>query len=339
MVEKSYGGSTSFGFKDKAKAVKNVQKDVPIKKETKKVEEEFDETSIDEESFKKYLEAGKIAKQVVDYAKKIIKKDMLLIDIANKIDEKIFELGGEPAFPVNLSVDEVAAHYTPAFDDTTKAEGLLKVDIGVDVDGFIADTAFSLDLTEDKRYTPMIKENERILEVVLSKLKVGSKVSVIGNTIAAELKNSEFKVIRNLSGHSLDEYDVHSGLTISNYENENSTELKDVAIAIEPFLTTGAGEIYEGKPSEIFIMQKDGRPRDRESRNVLEFIKENFSTKPFCKRWLVQENLPMLNFALKNLVREGMLYNFPVLVEKEKKPVSQAEHTIIFKDKTYVTTK
>jgi methionyl aminopeptidase len=213
------------------------------------------------------------------------------------------------------------------------------VDIGVDVDGIIADTAFSLDLTDDKRYEKMIAENIRVLDLALSKLKVGSKVSVIGNTIAEALKDSEFKVIRNLSGHSLDEYEVHSGLTIYNYENESNVELEEVAIAIEPFLTTGRGEIYEGKLSEIYVLQKDGRPRDKESRAVLEFIKESFYTKPFCKRWLEQKNLPMLNFALKNLVREGIIHNFPVLIEKDKQPVSQAEHTVVFKDKVYVTTK
>ncbi|MBC8435119.1 type II methionyl aminopeptidase [archaeon] len=294
---------------------------------------------MEEEQLQKYVEAGKIAKKVVDYARGFIKKDMLLIDIANKIDEKIFELGAEPAFPVNLSINEIAAHYTPGTSDETKAEGLLKVDIGVDIEGFIADTAFSLDLTEDGRFKEMIKENERILEVALSELKIGSKVSVIGKAITKELENSEYRVIKNLSGHSLDEYEVHAGLTISNYENENSFELKDIAIAIEPFLTKGKGEIYEGKLSEIYVLQKEGRPRDRESRAVLEFIQENFSTKPFCKRWLEEEKFHMLNFALRTLVKEGILHNFPVLIEESKQPVSQAEHTVIFKDKIYITTK
>lgn len=337
MVEKSYGGSTSFGFKDKATKTE-IKKDVPVVKASTK-QEKVEIEPMDKEQFNAYIEAGKIAKQVVDYAKKIIKKDMLLIDIANKIDDKIFELGAEPAFPVNLSLNEVAAHYTPSMSDETKAEGLLKVDIGVDVDGMIADTAFSLDLTEDGRFKDMIKENERILEAAISKLEVGSKVSVVGNTISKELKGSQYRIIKNLSGHSLDEYEVHSGLTISNYENESSFELNEVAIAIEPFLTTGKGEIYEGKPSEIFVLQKEGRPRDKESRAVLEFIKENFYTKPFCRRWLEQEKLPMLNFALRTLVKEGILHNFPVLIEVDKKPVSQAEHTVIFKDKIYVTTR
>ena len=86
-------------------------------------------------------------------------------------------------------------------------------------------------------------------------------------------------------------------------------------------------------------MQKEGRPRDKESRAVLEFIKENFYTKPFCRRWLEQEKLPMLNFALRTLVKEGILHNFPVLIEVDKQPVSQAEHTVVFKDKIYVTTR
>ncbi len=338
MTEKSYGGSTSFGFKGNSQK-QNTKKEVLSTSKNSSKSELEEVIPMEEEQFEKYIEAGKIAKQVVDYAKKIIKKDMLLIDIANKIDEKIFELGGEPAFPVNLSINEIAAHYTPGVNDETKAEGLLKVDIGVDVEGFIADTAFSLDLTEDGRFKEMIKENERILEAALSELKVGSNVSVIGNTIAKELKGSEFKIIRNLSGHSLDEYDVHSGLTIPNYENGDSFELNGVAIAIEPFLTTGNGEIYEGKPSEIYVLQKEGRPRDKESRAVLEFIKESFSTKPFCKRWLEEEKLPMLNFALRNLVKEGIIHNFPVLIEVGKQPVSQAEHTVVFKDKVYVTTK
>jgi methionyl aminopeptidase len=336
MTEKSYGGSTSFGFKEKA--VKNVQKEAPVVKTSTK-QEKVDKEPMDEEQFEAYIKSGKIAKQVVNYAKKIIKKDMLLIDIANKIDEKIVELGAEPAFPVNLSLNEVAAHYTPSISDETKAEGLLKVDIGVDVDGMIADTAFSLDLTEEGKFKDMIKENERILEVVLSNLELGSKVSVVGNTISNELKKSDYRIIKNLSGHSLGEYEVHAGLTISNYANENNFELNEVAIAIEPFLTTGKGEIYEGKPSEIFVLQKEGKPRDKESRAVLEFIKENFRTKPFCKRWLEKEKLPMLNFALRTLVKEGILHNFPVLIEIDKKPVSQAEHTVVFKDKIYVTTR
>ncbi|MEI6058738.1 MAG: M24 family metallopeptidase, partial [archaeon] len=105
---------------------------------------------MEKQEIESYKKAGDIAKRVVAYARDFIKPGMLLIDIANKIDSKIDELGVEAAFPVNLSLNEIAAHYTPSADDETLAEGLLKVDIGVSVNGYIADVAFSLDLTEDK---------------------------------------------------------------------------------------------------------------------------------------------------------------------------------------------
>ncbi len=112
-----------------------------------------------------------------------------------------------------------------------------------------------------------------------------------------------------------------------------------MAIAIEPFLTTGAGEIFEGKPSEIYILQEEKLPRDRDARKMLEFISENYRTKPFCKKWIERSGLAKPNYCLSILVKEGILYNFPVLIEKDKKPVSQVEHTVVFADKVYVTTR
>ena len=102
---------------------------------------------MDKKVIEKIVKAGKIARELRKYARELIKPGMKLIDIANKIDDKIFELGAKPGFPVNLSINEIAAHYTPAFNDDKIAYGLLKVDIGVSVDGYIADTLLRLMLT------------------------------------------------------------------------------------------------------------------------------------------------------------------------------------------------
>lgn len=291
-----------------------------------------------------YIEAGKISAEVREYAKKFIKKDMPLLEVAEKIEKKIKDLGGEPAFPVNLSIGEVAAHYTPGKEDKTKVQGLLTVDFGVSVDGFIADTAFSLDF--DGKYGEMIKLNEIALDEALAKIKPGSRVGEIGTNIGQRVNESnkkngtKFSIIKNLTGHSLDENMIHAGLTIQNSENDSKIELEDVAIAIEPFLTEGVGEIYEGKPSEIFMLQSDGQARDKDAREILKFIKENYLTRPFCKRWLEDAGFKKVNFSLSILEKAGVLHNFPVLIEKSKMPVSQAEHTVlILKDKVIVTTK
>lgn len=341
MTEKNYGGANSFGFKDKIVGSKNSSGAIVKVSKEKKVEiDEDSDEGISKDVLKNYIKAGEISRKVDEFIRTIVKKDVLLLEMADKIEDKIIELGGNIAFPTNLSIDENAAHYTPIIGDLTKASGLLKVDYGVEVGGFIADRAIAFDLTEDKRHEEMIKLNELVLKSVLDKLEIGSPVKVVGNTISEMVeKDGRFKVIKNLAGHGLDEDNIHSGLTVSNIKNENNLELKDIAIAIEPFLTTGRGEIYEGKPSEIYVLSEEKLPRDRDARNLLEFIIENYRTKPFCKRWLAKAGLTKFNFALSLLIKEGILYNFPVLVEKEKKPVSQAEHTIVFADKAYVTTK
>jgi methionyl aminopeptidase len=125
---------------------------------------------MDKAEFDSYVKAGEIAKEVKKFARGLIKPGVKLIDVAEAVDTKIFELGGEPAFPVNLSLNEVAAHFTPAPGDDKVAEGILKVDLGVAVDGFIADTAFSVDLTEDGKFKEMIELNEKILADVTARI-------------------------------------------------------------------------------------------------------------------------------------------------------------------------
>jgi methionyl aminopeptidase len=301
---------------------------------------------MDKAEIENYLEAGKIHKAIVEVVRSFVKKDMLLIDIAKKIEEEIANRNAKPAFPVNLSLNEIAAHYTPSKDDSTKVEGLLKVDFGVDFNGAIADGAFSLDFSDDGKFGEMIKLNETALETALGKLEPNVEISIVGQTISKVVSDfneeniSSYSIIRNLSGHSLGEGVVHAGLTISNVKNNNPARLNNVGAAIEPFLTEGKGEIYESVESEIFILQNDRQVRDASARKVLKFIKENFETKPFCKRWVEDAGLEKVDFCLKVLTREGVLHNFPVLVEKNKKPVSQAEHTVLFlKDKVVVTTR
>src|SRR3989344_550461 len=182
---------------------------------------------MDTKEIANYKEAGEIAKQVVAYAKGIIKPNMLLLEIAEKIHGKIEYLGAIPAFPVNLAINDIAAHYHPILEDETKAQGLLKVDIGVHVDGYIADTAFSLDLTPNKKYKPLIEASEQALENALKKLEKNPDLTLneIGKTIQETIEKKGFSPIINLSGHSLNPYNLHSGITIPNYANGSKNKL------------------------------------------------------------------------------------------------------------------
>lgn len=294
---------------------------------------------MDKEELEHYKKAGEIAKKVVGYAKEIIKPSMLLSEIAKKIHKKIEDLGSVPAFPVNLAINDIAAHYHPSLEDETKAEGLLKVDIGVHVNGYIADTAFSIDLTPDKKHKDLIKASEEALENTLKKLEKnpGLTLSEIGKIIQETIENKKFSPVINLSGHSLSQHDLHSGITIPNYANENKNKLKDGAYAIEPFATSGEGKIYEGGNSNIFRIIEPKNPRSPNARKILDYVWKKYRTLPFSLREL-QEKFPMARISLKELEQQGIIKNYPQLIEQSHSPVSQAEHTIIKTEKGIIIT-
>ena len=148
-----------------------------------------------------------------------------------------------------------------------------------------------------------------------------------------EENGTQFSIIKGLSGHVLGRNKIHAGVTISNYRNENGTVLDDVAFAIEPFVTSGVGDIYEGPVGGIYILENDKPVRDRDARLVLKYIKEKFVGRPFCIRFLVKEfdklSINRLKFILGGLVRAGILHEYPMLIEKSRKPISQFENTFV----------
>ncbi len=281
----------------------------------------------------KALQAGEIAKQVKQYARSIIKPNMPLLEIAEKIENKIHDLGGKPAFPTNLSINEIAAHCTPSYNDTSIAHGLLKVDLGVQVDGWVADTAFSMDLENSKENKKLIEASGAALDDAIYNTKSGVSLGEIGKAIQESIEQQGFSPITNLSGHEMKEYELHAGLTIPNTDNNMPAKLTKGLYAIEPFATTGNGRVIEGKPSGIYLLVDDKNVRSPEARKVLNFVTEEYNTLPFCSRWVVEKfGTPSL-FALKQLEENGNLHHYPQLVESSHSKVSQAENTVLIDDK------
>ena len=318
----------------------------------------------------KILKAGKITKEVRNYAKTIVKKGVPLLEIAEKIEEKILELGGKPAFPTTFSINEITAHCTPSHDDKTLAHGLIKVDFGVHIDGYIADNSFSVDLDglEENRKLIMASEKALInaIKLVEDKFAGGKNVNdkpdfnkgssiktasgwaggnnlistdEIGSTIQETIESYGFSPIINLCGHSMRQYELHAGITIPNINDGRGILLKEGLYAIEPFATKGSGKIRDGRPSEIYELKETKKPRSNLARETLAFIESEYNTLPFCSRWIIKNLGLNASLALRELESNGNLHQFSQLVEVSGSKVSQAEHTILIeKDKVIVTT-
>lgn len=282
------------------------------------------------ENLEHWKKAGVIASQVLNYAKKLAKPEAPLLEIAEKVEAKISEFKAKSAFPINLSLNEIAAHSSPSHEDTTLAQGLLKIDIGVNVDGYISDNALSVDLTPEQNYRDLIKASEEALHNAIKIIKPQVTLSEIGKKIQETISSYGFAPIINLSGHELQRWKLHAGLTIPNFDNKSSIELKEgQIIALEPFATTGSGMIQDGKPSGIYKFESARPVRDILAREILKYVWEEYKELPFCSRWLVKKFKTKTLFALHELEQANALHHFKQLVEKTKAPVSQAEHTIL----------
>jgi len=276
-----------------------------------------------------YKQAGEIAQKIRKFAKELIKPDMLLVEIAQKIHKEIEKLGATPAFPVNLSIDDIAAHFHPSLEDKTKAHGLLKIDFGIQINGYIADTALSIDLTPDNKYKELIESANQALEQALKSLNKNPTLHEIGETIQKTIESRGFSPIINLSGHSLDQYQIHSGITIPNYANNNNNKLEPGAYAIEPFATTGEGKIYEGPPGNIYAITEYKNTRSPTARKILDYVWKKYQTLPFSLREIQEKFGNFSRLALRELENQGILHSYPQLIEKSHKPVAQAEHSFI----------
>jgi methionyl aminopeptidase len=280
---------------------------------------------LDAEKYEKHREAGEILAQVRAETADRVKVGVSHLSVAEYAEERIRELGGEPAFPVNISVDEEAAHATPSPDDESEfGEEMVNLDIGVHVDGWIADTA----ITVDRSGNPNLAEaSETALEAAIDLVEPGVETGDVGAVIEETIDGYGYNPVVNLTGHGLDQYQQHVAPTIPNRNVSQGVELEvgDV-VAVEPFATDGTGKVNEGHDEQIFALEREGSVRDRSARKVLEQITEEFRTLPFATRWLDAARPEM---ALRRLKMNDFLHGYPVLKEDDGNLVSQAEHTLI----------
>ncbi|HPD81860.1 MAG TPA: type II methionyl aminopeptidase [Candidatus Pacearchaeota archaeon] len=290
---------------------------------------------------KKIIQAGKIAQEVKKYIKPLIKKNSSLLEIAEKIENKIVELGGKPAFPTNLSINEIAAHYTPSYNDETLAHGLLKVDFGAHMDGWASDTAFSIDLENSNENKKLIEASEKALQKAEETITKGVTTNEIGKFIQEAIENYGFSPIINLSGHQIDQYSLHSGLNIPNIDDRRNIKIHPGLYAIEPFATNGNGKVKDGKPSGIYSLIDYRNIRNPDAREILEYIAEEYQQLPFCSRWIIKKFGTRAIIALKQLEQNGNLHQYAQLVESGKGIVAQTENTVLIEEngKKTITTK
>jgi len=281
------------------------------------------------EILEKYRAAGRILAKVLTEARPRVELGASLLDVANFVEDAIRSKGGKPAFPCNISLDRNAAHYTPSPLDTARfGENMVKLDVGVHVDGYIADAAITIDLSGHDK---LVEASHAALQAALEIIGPGTDTAQIGKVIEEAITGYGYKPVYNLTGHGLSRYQAHDEPAVPNKAMEKGAVLKEGdVIAIEPFATNGSGRISEAQINEIYGFSAMRPVRLPAARTLLKEISEEYKTLPFARRWLQAERA---EYALMQLLRAGCVHRYPVLWEIEGALVSQAEHTVIVLEK------
>jgi len=292
---------------------------------------------MDKKIFDSYVKAGVIASEIKKEIIPDIFVDAKLLDIAEKIENMIRDNGGEPAFPVNLSLNEIAAHYTPIKNDpiVIKEKDILKIDLGVHIDGFVCDTAMTVCFDSDMN--DLVKASKLAAEEALKLCIPGTEIKDISDVIEETITSFGYKPIANLTGHGLDKFNLHTEPQVPNVKNDINIELEEnMVIAVEPFATTGQGLVKDSGTPMIFSMLRRLPVRNMDGRKIIEFSEKN-NNLPFAERWLPIDSRVKIKLAMTELIQKGIMHEYPPLKEVNNGLVSQTEHTVIIRDKPVIT--
>jgi len=276
--------------------------------------------------------AGVIAAKVRDTVVQEIEPGVKVLDICDRAEDLIRELGGGIAFPTNVDINSVAAHYVSPVDDVTLVpeRSLIKLDVGVHVEGYIADTATTACLDPSLSY--LVEAAKAGLDAAIKTIRPGVRASDVGAAIEQAIKARGAKPIRNLTGHKLARYVVHAGASIPNVASHDHHVIQEGDVyAIEPFAVPNDadGLVTDGPPSNIYRVLKKHSLKGAAKR-MMKHIQAEHRTLPFASRWVLrrfpgQEGVS----AFRELLDSKCIMSYPQLVEKTRAMVAQAEHSVI----------
>lgn len=289
-----------------------------------------------------YKQAGEAVKAAINKAFEIVHSGASIREVCDEIENVVMNFGCKPAFPCNICINEVAAHYTA--DENTKAvipdNCIVKVDVGAHYNGYIADAAVTLNISSE--FEDLIKAVREAIDMVSNEIDVNIPIVKLSTIIEKTIKSYGFKPIKNLAGHQLDRYKLHTGISIPNHR-----QIKDVftklspgyAYAIEPFATveSGFGEVNGVKGGNIFRLVSPRPPKMGAARSLFLNIQRRFNYLPFTRRWLTDlKDNPSYPKSFNQLLEKGYIAEYPCMIEGYGKPVAQWEHTFLVLEKEVI---
>lgn len=278
-----------------------------------------------------FEKSGQKLAKVREYVHRMEIRGMNVMQICEDVENKIRELGGGLAFPCNVGINDVAAHYTSPWDDKTKVPdgSVVKIDFGVEIEGCITDTSVTRSL--NPAYDSLVVAAETALHEAIAAVAPGRRLSDVGTVVERAIGRFGFRPIRNLTGHKIERYVLHAGKSVPNVSGMEMGRFEEGEIyAIEPFATykEAEGAVKERPPAYIFRFVRTKGAKSEAARRLAEYIQAEYKSLPFASRWILRQS-EEIRLAFMELVENRSIAGYPVLVEASGGIVAQAEHTIV----------
>jgi methionyl aminopeptidase len=274
--------------------------------------------------------AGRIAAEARREGEALVVAGAAVRDVCEAVEHAILRRGGGLAFPAQSSRNAIAAHYCPSPDDETRyADGdLAKLDLGVHVDGWVVDTAVTVNVGDRPENRGLVDAARSALEAAIALAAAGRAVRDLSEVIDSTIRARGFRSVRNLCGHGVGRWMVHGPPAIPNVPDAAGDVLAEgMVIAIEPFATDGVGRVVERGEPEVFRYDGgEGHPADAD-RAVVEAIR-GFRGLPFARRQLAGHDRGRIEATLRALAAARRLMAYPPLVDAAGRRIAQAEHTL-----------
>tara|TARA_Y100000591_G_C21826573_1_gene697029 strand:+ start:409 stop:1425 length:1017 start_codon:yes stop_codon:yes gene_type:complete len=311
--------------------------------------------------------AGKIHYEINKYIKNIIKPNMKLFDLANIIENRIYDLtsynSSNPllsgiAFPTGLSINNCVAHWTPDIkcNKLLLENDVIKIDYGIHFEGSIIDSAFTYCFKD--KYKPLLEASKTSTDLAIKMARPDQLLNEIGkeieenmNSYEIELNNKiyQIKPVRSLCGHEINKYRIHGNKVIPNIyiKDYNKRINSNEFYAVETFATTGSGLTYEDTENcSHFMINYNKEITKKDIPNncniIYKFIKKYYNTLAFTDRWIIGKNLiknnkkeeltdKNLKKYLNNLNKSLIINKYPPIYDSNKNSYSSQ-----FEDSIYV---
>ena len=275
------------------------------------------------------LEAGRVSKEAKERGVELVADGVLLLDVAEEIEGLMRKRGLRPAFPTCISIDNIAAHYSPTHDDALRFRrgNVVKLDLGAHKDGWVADTAVTIEVGS-RNWSRLIQASELALQTAIEAVHPGVETRVLGEGIRRAIESNGYKPIRNLTGHTVERYVLHAGKSVPNIPHGHDSLDEGDVVAIEPFSSSGAGEVDGRRSGNIYRVLRTKSLKEDALNAFLEQLSVEFRTLPFAERWAYALD-PRAPSLLNQLLRTRSVMTYPALLDVGGGIVAQTEHTMI----------